>query len=34
MVEFYVVQIKLGNITLDDVPQKWRGLVEYKLKTA
>lgn len=24
MVKFYVLQIKLGKITLDDVPEKWR----------
>lgn len=24
MVKFYVTQIKLGKITIDDVPEKWR----------
>ena len=24
MVKFYVLQIKLGKITLEDVPVKWR----------
>lgn len=24
MVKFYVLQIKLGKITIDDVPAKWR----------
>ena len=28
MVKFYVLQIKLGKITLEDVPQKWRKAVE------
>lgn len=28
MVRFYVLQIRLGKITLEDVPQKWRKAVE------
>ena len=32
MVKFYVTQIKLGNITLADVPEKWRSQVEALLK--
>ena len=24
MVKFYVMQIKLGKITIDDVPERWR----------
>ena len=24
MVKFYVLQIRLGKITIDDVPTKWR----------
>lgn len=24
MVKFYATQIKLGKITIDDVPEKWR----------
>ena len=24
MVKFYLAQIKLGKITIDDVPEKWR----------
>ena len=28
MVKFYVTQIKLGNITIDDVPYKYREQVE------
>lgn len=24
MVKFYVTQIKLGKITIEDVPEKWR----------
>lgn len=31
MVNFYVLQIKLGHITIDGVPEKWRGLVQEKL---
>lgn len=32
MVKFYVTQIKLGKITLADVPEKWRSQVEALLK--
>ena len=32
MAKFYVLQIKLGKITLEDVPQKWRDAVEEALK--
>lgn len=32
MVKFYVTQIKLGKITLADVPAKWRSQVEALLK--
>lgn len=31
MVRFYVLQIKLGKITLEDVPEKWRAKVESEL---
>ena len=24
MVKFYMLQIKLGKITLEDIPEKWR----------
>lgn len=24
MVKFYIIQIRLGNITIDKVPEKWR----------
>ena len=27
MVKFYVLQIKLGKITLEDVPKLWRSAV-------
>ena len=27
MVKFYVMQIKLGKITIDDVPERWREAV-------
>lgn len=32
MVKFYVNQIKLGNITIRDVPARWRAEVEAALK--
>ena len=32
MVKFYVLQIKLGKITLEDVPVKWGEQVETALK--
>lgn len=28
MIKFYVVQIQLGHMTLEDVPIKWRKKVE------
>ena len=31
MVKFYVIQIKLGKITLDNVPLKWREAVREEL---
>lgn len=31
MVKFYVLQIRLGKITLDDVPTKWKAKVEEEL---
>lgn len=31
MVEFLVLQIKLGKITIDKIPEKWRQAVEEKL---
>lgn len=31
MIEFLVVQIKLGKITIDDVPERFRQEVEEKL---
>lgn len=31
MVKFYVYQIKLGKITIEDVPAKWREAVEQAL---
>ena len=31
MIEFLVVQIKLGKITIDDVPKKYREEVEKRL---
>lgn len=31
MVRFYVLQIKLGKITIEDVPEKWRELVKKEI---
>lgn len=31
MVRFYVLQIKLGRITIEDVPEKWRELVKKEI---
>jgi hypothetical protein len=32
MVNFYVKRIRAGKITIDDVPTKWRALVERELE--
>lgn len=32
MVRFYVLQIKLGKIIIDDVPERWREQVEKELE--
>ena len=32
MVKFYIMQIQLGKMTIDDVPNKWREAVEAELK--
>lgn len=32
MVKFYLIQIKLGKITLEDVPEKWREKVAEALE--
>ena len=32
MVRFYALQIKLGKITLDDVPERWRAAVAEEIK--
>lgn len=32
MAKFYETQIRLGKITIDDVPQKWREAVEKLLE--
>lgn len=34
MVQFYVCRIKLGKMTLDDVPEKWRDAVRAKMEGA
>jgi len=31
MIEFLVVQIRLGKITIDDVPEKFKNEVEQRL---
>ncbi len=31
MVKFYVLQIKLGKITIDDVPERWREKVQNEM---
>lgn len=31
MIEFLVIQIRLGKITIDDVPEKFKNEVEQKL---
>lgn len=31
MVDFFVIQIKLGTITIDEVPEKWRNQVVKKI---
>ena len=31
MIKFFVVQIRLGRITLEQVPEKWRARVEEML---
>lgn len=31
MVKFLALQIKLGKITLDDIPEKWRKAVEEEM---
>lgn len=31
MIKFYILQIKLGKITIEDVPEKWRKEVEEQL---
>lgn len=32
MAKFYSTQIRMGRITIDDVPQKWREAVEKLLE--
>ena len=31
MIKFFVIQIRLGKITLEQVPEKWRARVEEAL---
>lgn len=31
MVKFFVLQIRMGKITLEDVPEKWRSAVSDEL---
>ena len=28
MIKFYALQVKMKNITLEDIPEKWRDSVE------
>ena len=32
MVRFYILQIKLGKISVDDVPERWREQVRKELE--
>lgn len=32
MVRFFVLQVKLGKISIDDVPERWRELVRKELE--
>ena len=32
MTQFFVIQIKLGKLTLEQVPEKWRKAVETALE--
>ena len=32
MVQFYVCRIKLGKMTIEDVPEKWRDAVKARLE--
>ena len=32
MVRFYVLQVKLGKISIDDVPERWREKVRKELE--
>lgn len=31
MVQFYVLQIRMGRMTLEDVPEHWRAAVEAQI---
>lgn len=31
MIKFFIIQIRLGKITLEQVPEKWRARVEEAL---
>ena len=33
MVEFLALQIKMGKITIEDVPEKWKEAVKEKLNS-
>lgn len=33
MVKFYLMQIQIGKITIDDVPEKWREAVKNMLES-
>lgn len=33
MIQFYIMQIKLGKLTIEDVPEKWREEVRRLIAT-
>lgn len=32
MIDFLVLQIRMGKITIDDIPEKWKEAVKAKLQ--
>ena len=34
MIDFYVAKIKAGEMTIEQVPERWKSAVEAKLKNA
>lgn len=33
MVKFYILQIRMGKINIDDVPARWRTMVANKIES-